>query len=79
MSKSVSKTKRRAVSVILFAAAKGLEVSTDKLKAALSDDLRGGLLDEEYDRIESDYKHARKLIDHIRQIAQRLWDTSKKK
>lgn len=73
------KTKRRAIAVILFAAAKGLEVSTDKLKEALSTDLQKGLKNNEKLLIKSDYKRARKLIEHLRLIAQRLWDTSKKK
>ncbi len=73
------RAKRRAIAIILFAAAKGLEVSTDKLKEALAKDLAKGLEGTERDRVKKLYKHARQLIEHTRSLADTLWNTSKKK
>ena len=68
--KAKRRAKRRALSLILFAAASGLEVSLDKLREALGSEL--GLTAKEHGLISLRYVKARKIIEDLRRIAEHL-------
>lgn len=71
------KAKRRAIATILYAAAKGVEVSIDHLRGAISDENKGGLKATELRIIESLYKTGRKLVTDLRRVADHLWGKKK--
>jgi len=73
------RAKRRAIATILYATAKGVEVSIDHLKGAISDENKGGLKGRELRIIEGLYKTGRKLVTDLRRVADLLWNTSRGK
>lgn len=82
----ISRVKRRALAIILFAAARGMEVGVHELHSSLrrhngegneeESPLKGSLTEKEYNLLEREYKRSRKVVDNVRKIAQHLWKTS---
>lgn len=84
MKKESKRLKRRAVATVIFAAARGLEVSLDRLRDVIPQDetsnkeFQGALTEKEGRLLTQRYRAGRKSIEDIRKIAQHLWNTSKK-
>lgn len=73
------RAKRRAISILLFAGAKGVEVSLYKVKKALTKDHKSVLRPNELRRVENQYDRGLTLVDSLRSVAQHLWDSSRGK
>ena len=80
--------RRRAVSILLFASARGMEVGAQELYGLIrieagegaeqDDELYGALTEREYNLVRQRYRAAKNIIEDVRKIANHLWKTSKK-